>query len=79
MRRRIFLEIKDDEVLVQVKVALTCGTDLKTYRRGHPTIITSVPSTFGHEFSGVVVEAGKDVTKLEGRRLYRGSQYRPVF
>lgn len=25
-------QIKDDEVLVQVKAALTCGTDLKTYR-----------------------------------------------
>ena len=24
------------EVLLQIKCALTCGTDLKAYRRGHP-------------------------------------------
>lgn len=58
-------QIKEDEVLVKVKAALTCGTDLKTYRRGHPTIIQSVPSTFGHEFSGDVVEVGDKVTKFK--------------
>ena len=72
-------QIKDDEVLVQVKAALTCGTDLKTYRRGHPTIITSVPSTFGHEFSGVVVEAGKDVTKFKVGDRIVGANTAPCF
>ena len=24
------------EILVKVKSALTCGTDVKTFRRGHP-------------------------------------------
>jgi L-iditol 2-dehydrogenase len=55
----------DNEILVKVKAALTCGTDLKTYRRGHPTIITKTPSTFGHEFAGDVVEVGKNVTKFK--------------
>lgn len=50
------------EVLVKVRVALTCGTDIKTYQRGHPAIIKRVPSTFGHEFSGDVVEVGDGVT-----------------
>jgi L-iditol 2-dehydrogenase len=32
------------EVLVRIYRALTCGTDLKTYRRGHPTIQQRVPT-----------------------------------
>ena len=42
------------EVLVQVEVALTDGTDLKTYRRGHPVLLTETPAPFGHELCGVV-------------------------
>ena len=29
-------ELKNGEIRVKIKTALTCGTDLKTYRRGHP-------------------------------------------
>ncbi len=47
------------EVLVKISAALTCGTDLKAYRRGHPLI--PMPGKFGHEFSGVVAETGKGV------------------
>ena len=55
----------DDEILVKVKAALTCGSDLKTYRRGHPTMIKP-PSPFGHEFSGEVVKKGKNIkSKIE--------------
>jgi L-iditol 2-dehydrogenase len=42
------------EVLVQVEVALTDGTDLKTFRRGHPVLAQESPSPFGHEFCGIV-------------------------
>ena len=42
------------EVLVQVEVALTDGTDLKTFRRGHPVLARSFPAPFGHEFCGYV-------------------------
>ena len=42
------------DVLVQVEVALTDGTDLKTYRRGHPLLLTESPARFGHEFCGIV-------------------------
>jgi L-iditol 2-dehydrogenase len=50
------------EILVRIKAALTCGTDLKAYRRGHPVI--PMPGIFGHEFSGVVAETGKGVRKF---------------
>ena len=54
-------EPKSGEVLVKVEAALTCGTDLKTLRRGHPVLIKSIPSGFGHEFSGIVAQVGANV------------------
>ncbi|MGO9378262.1 MAG: alcohol dehydrogenase catalytic domain-containing protein [Dissulfurispiraceae bacterium] len=51
------------EVLVRIKAALTCGTDLKAFLRGHPLI--PMPGLFGHEFSGIIEETGKGVRKLK--------------
>lgn len=56
--------LQKGEVLVKIMSALTCGTDVKTYRRGHPVLIKSIPSGFGHEFSGVVEKLGEGVTKF---------------
>ena len=49
------------DVVVQVELALTDGTDLKTFRRGHPLLIAETPSPFGHEFCGFDVATGKRV------------------
>lgn len=49
------------DVLVQVEVALTDGTDAKAFRRGHPVLLGSPPSPFGHEFAGVDVATGRRV------------------
>jgi L-iditol 2-dehydrogenase len=49
------------DVLVQVEVALTDGTDLKAFRRGHPVLLGELPSPFGHEFCGIDVATGKRV------------------
>lgn len=49
------------DVLVEVEVALTDGTDAKTFRRGHPLLLAETPSAFGHEFAGVDVESGRRV------------------
>ncbi len=51
------------EVVVRVRTALTCGTELKTFRRGHPKIPT--PTPLGHEFSGDIHEVGKGVTRFK--------------
>jgi L-iditol 2-dehydrogenase len=51
------------ELLIQIRCALSCGTDLKTFRRGHP--MWKPPMAFGHEFSGVVAEAGEGVTAFK--------------
>lgn len=58
-------EPKEGEILVKVKAALTCGTDVKTYHRGHPVLIKETPSGFGHEFSGIVEAVGEGVTKFK--------------
>jgi L-iditol 2-dehydrogenase len=49
------------DVLVQVEVALTDGTDAKAFRRGHPLLLGDLPSPFGHEFCGVDVATGRRV------------------
>jgi L-iditol 2-dehydrogenase len=52
------------EIVIQVMSALTCGTDLKTYRRGHPVLLKNFPSPFGHECAGIVAAVGEDVTQF---------------
>lgn len=59
------------EILVRIKAALTCGTDLKAFLRGHPVI--PMPGVFGHEFSGTVAEIGKGV-----KRFSKGDQIMSV-
>jgi L-iditol 2-dehydrogenase len=58
------------ELVVQVGAALTCGTDLKVYRRGYHAMMLKPPMLFGHEFAGVVAEVGSGVTGFrEGDRV----------
>jgi L-iditol 2-dehydrogenase len=45
-------------LVLKVEAALTCGTDLKAYVRGHPKMPT--PTRFGHEFAGTVAQAGRE-------------------
>lgn len=56
---------KAGEVVIKIKAALTCGTDVKTFRRGHPVLIKKIPSGFGHEFSGIIDELGEGVTNFK--------------
>lgn len=61
-------KVRDEDVLIRVEAVLTCGTDLKTFRRGHPII--PLPMTIGHEYAGRVVAAGKGVQGFrEGDRV----------
>jgi L-iditol 2-dehydrogenase len=57
------------EIVLRVEAALTCGTDVKTLRRGHPVMIPRVPTVFGHEFAGTVAAVGSGVRGVrEGDR-----------
>lgn len=44
------------EVRLRIEAALTCGTDLKVYRRGYHARMLTPPCVFGHEMAGVVSE-----------------------
>jgi L-iditol 2-dehydrogenase len=59
------------EVVLSVRAALTCGTDVKLLARGHPKI--SLPVTMGHEACGDVVEVGEAVESFRvGDRVVPG-------
>src|SRR5579885_2709858 len=62
------------DVLVRVKAASICGTDLHIYgwdRWSQGRI--KPPVTLGHEFCGVVERAGDEVTGEAGRLCQRGN------
>ncbi len=52
------------EIVVRVAVALTCGTDLKVYRRGYHARMLKPPMPFGHEVAGIVQEVGLGATRF---------------
>src|SRR4051794_1016321 len=51
------------EAVLRIGAAMTCGTDVKSVARGHPTI-TSYPAPLGHEFAGTVESVGPEVTTV---------------
>src|SRR5947209_1047988 len=51
------------EVVLQVAAATTCGTDVKTLRRGHPLLYRHTPAGFGHEVAGRVAATGTGVIR----------------
>jgi L-iditol 2-dehydrogenase len=55
-------EVGHGELIVSVGAALTCGTDLKVFRRGYHARMIVPPALFGHELAGTVVQAGAGVT-----------------
>lgn len=48
------------ELLIRIRTALTCGTDIKAFVRGHPKF--PMPTLFGHEFSGEIAMVGSGIT-----------------
>ena len=52
------------ELVLRVGAALTCGTDLKVYRRGYHAMMLTPPIPFGHEVAGVVSAVGEGVTRF---------------
>ena len=66
--------VADGEILVKVKAATTCGTDLKIYQRGYVTGVIKLPTVFGHEWAGEIAEVGKGVSYLKkGMRVRAGN------
>lgn len=67
-------EVDAGEVLVKVKAATTCGTDLKILQRGYIERVIKLPTIFGHEWAGEVVEVGEGLDWPEkGMRVRAGN------
>lgn len=63
-------EIGPGDVLVRVKAALTCGTDVKVFRRGYHARMILPPALFGHELAGDIVSVGRNVRNFRvGQRV----------
>jgi L-iditol 2-dehydrogenase len=62
------------EVRIAIQAALTCGTDLKVYRRGYHAKMIQPPAVFGHELAGVICEVHPETTGWHvGQRVVAGN------
>ena len=62
--------IEPGDVLVRVKTALTCGTDVKVFQRGYHARMIVPPALFGHELAGDIVAVGEQVRGFKvGQRV----------
>src|SRR5579862_6160282 len=63
-------KIQNGDVLVRVQAALTCGTDVKVFRRGYHARMIVPPALFGHELAGDIVAMGPEVNGFRlGQRV----------
>ena len=63
-------EVKDNEVLIQVKACGICGTDVHIYEGDKGAADVTPPTILGHEFSGVIAKIGANVKNFkEGDRV----------
>lgn len=53
--------INDQEILIKVKAAAICGTDIRMFKNGYKNVSEENPLILGHEVSGVVEEVGESV------------------
>jgi len=54
-------KLQRGEVRIAIEAALTCGTDLKVFKRGHHAKMIAPPAVFGHELAGVISEVAAGV------------------
>jgi threonine dehydrogenase-like Zn-dependent dehydrogenase len=69
----------DDEVLIEVKACGICGSDVHMAQADKDGYIyypglTGFPRILGHEFSGVVVEAGKKAFDKRTNKPFKGGE-----
>ena len=59
------------EARVRIEAALTCGTDLKVFKRGYHAKMIVPPAVFGHELAGVITELAGQKASLDRTRRTR--------
>lgn len=53
--------LKSGAIRIAIEATLTCGTDLKVFKRGYHATMIIPPAAFGHEFSGVISEIAAEI------------------
>jgi len=62
------------EVRIRIEAALTCGTDLKVFKRGYHARMIVPAAVFGHELAGVICEVGLLTPSLSPIRWGEGGR-----
>lgn len=63
-------KLKPGEVRISIEAALTCGTDLKVFKRGYHAKMIVPPAVFGHELAGKISEIAPDISNWKiGERV----------
>jgi threonine 3-dehydrogenase len=72
-------KINDNELLVKVKKAAVCGTDIHLYEWNNwcENVNAKNPMVIGHEFSGEVVEVGENVKSINIGDIVAGETHIP--
>ncbi len=65
--------LQPGEVRVRIEAALTCGTDLKVFKRGYHEKMIVPPAVFGHELAGVISEVRSQEWKVGDRVVVANS------
>ena len=60
------LPLQPGEVRISIEAALTCGTDLKVFKRGYHAKMIVPPAVFGHELAGIISEVGTQGSESQG-------------
>ncbi|HEY5297181.1 MAG TPA: zinc-binding dehydrogenase [Verrucomicrobiae bacterium] len=66
--------LKPGEVRLRIEAALTCGTDLKVFKRGYHAKMIVPPAVFGHELSGIISEVQSPKSKVQKQKWKIGER-----
>src|SRR6266498_1950650 len=66
--------LKSGEVRIRIEAALTCGTDLKVFKRGYHAKMIVPPAVFGHELAGVIAEVSGAECQVSGEEWRVGDR-----
>jgi len=68
--------LQPGEVRIAIEATLTCGTDLKVFKRGYHAKMIVPPAVFGHEMAGVIAEVQSPMSKAKSGRRRASSNLR---
>src|ERR1700750_1357134 len=69
--------LKPGEVRIDIEAALSCGTDLKVFKRGYHAKMIVPPAVFGHELAGIIGAVHPDVTGWQAGEHVVGANSAP--